>query len=362
MPDIPITDTTTLTQIQKAFEGAKDTKHLRADETGTRLYTHSSWKKSGLGQAAAQRRAEKHQRGVEFLKAAINREFGPGVAEKVFTNLNLENAQVSVSDLKRMQQDSVITPAQQEVVSERLDSGDWEGAAPLLRHMKSEQRQAIFEKYLDQWSKEGEGGSQKAIGLGKALMQDETDHTMSAGEFMRAQNPASEFNRAFLDKFAEGLVGDIARDIKGRIEDAAGDHEFLSGEVWPKGDLKPHQKAAQEAFAEPVFDAILAGVGKVPASVKEFLKQVKSVCSEGANVQKLGDQGNTMLGDLLLLRGVFPKAAAMVKGGPQRHGFSRVMSFCSSVVRGGAPDPEAYSLPDDAGSKLADFLRQISSE
>lgn len=89
-----ITGAPTFTHIRQAFEGAKGAKHLRADEGGNRLYTHSSWKKSGIGQAAADRRAAKHQRGAKFLKQAIDREYGRGFGDRIFKKIHAQHPRV----------------------------------------------------------------------------------------------------------------------------------------------------------------------------------------------------------------------------------------------------------------------------
>jgi hypothetical protein len=107
---------TTFTQIQQQFQpgkftpGALANKHLRFDG-GNQLYTHSSspFKISGFGAQAAQARATKHADGAAQVKAAIDREFGAGTANRVFASIQQQTGRnldqgVKRSDLAAIQQ------------------------------------------------------------------------------------------------------------------------------------------------------------------------------------------------------------------------------------------------------------------
>lgn len=67
-------------------------EHLRGDKAGTRLYTHSTFSISGFGAAAAAQRREKWEAGASQVRRAIDREFGPGMGDRVFARINAERA------------------------------------------------------------------------------------------------------------------------------------------------------------------------------------------------------------------------------------------------------------------------------
>lgn len=174
MPDIHITDATTLTQIQEAFEGAKGTKHLRGDVQGNRLYTHSSWKKSGLGKAAADRRAAKHEHGASFLKGAIDREYGPGVAGKVFLNLRLDHAKVSVGDLGRIAHEIEENPWKYSDMGTTLNDPD--GFQAFYRFCQKEfcTENPDFWKAVEDWKAMPEGNpidQQEKLDIAKGIVE-----------------------------------------------------------------------------------------------------------------------------------------------------------------------------------------------
>ena len=72
------------------FESISSAEHLRGDDTGTRLYTHSAFSISGRGDASKIARDQKWAQGSAIVRQSITDEYGPGVGQAVFQKISAE--------------------------------------------------------------------------------------------------------------------------------------------------------------------------------------------------------------------------------------------------------------------------------
>ena len=82
----------------------KNEKHLRFKTVAGKpsvLYTHSCFKRSGQGEAAAVRRAGKHEAASTRIHAAIDDEHGPGTADRVFAHILEKHGKDLTEGIKR---------------------------------------------------------------------------------------------------------------------------------------------------------------------------------------------------------------------------------------------------------------------
>jgi len=88
-------------QFKPGALGRGSSEHLRADLGGTKLYTHSALSISGSGAAALERRQAKWEAGADYVKQAIDDQFGDGVGEKVFKRISDDTGRDLNKELRR---------------------------------------------------------------------------------------------------------------------------------------------------------------------------------------------------------------------------------------------------------------------